>query len=363
MRLLGYCIITILTLWQSTAVASDAKKLNVAVMQFEVKGDLGIQDGGAIISEWMVSGLSKTGKYTLYERVLLAKVVEEQELQNSHLVDEKKMAAEIGRLYGVDAIVGGTVLKWGKTVSIVARMINTNTGIILNTAEIKTQDVDNIPVEIDALARQLAGQVKKGVVQEGQPQGPSKATLSLTVQTTPANAKVRVLNIKPKYYDGIELAPGSYHVEVSKGGYQTQRVWVELKQDKHVEPIVLAKGQSMQAPSTGANLAGVYQLTVYQEDGVTMSVSAQMELQLKRRNEYQFHSIFQVYNAMGQLVNINYYGLIWQKNGRWMIRISDTDQPDWVDYGDAEMALESEAALLGMSYTYGGSHVAMIWAR
>ncbi len=52
------------------------------------------------------------------------------------------------------------------------------------------------------------------------------APISLTVITTPNDARVRIMNIKPVYQDAIELKEGEYDIEVSKPGYQTYRKWV-----------------------------------------------------------------------------------------------------------------------------------------
>jgi hypothetical protein len=51
---------------------------------------------------------------------------------------------------------------------------------------------------------------------------------SLHVATHPGNALVRIMNIKPKFYQGIELVQGKYHIEVSAQGYITQSKWVTL---------------------------------------------------------------------------------------------------------------------------------------
>jgi len=51
----------------------------------------------------------------------------------------------------------------------------------------------------------------------------------LFVQTTPTNSRVRILNIKPKFYQGMDLDSGSYHVEVSKTDYNTKKMWVKLE--------------------------------------------------------------------------------------------------------------------------------------
>ncbi|NMM42115.1 PEGA domain-containing protein [Pseudoalteromonas arctica] len=50
--------------------------------------------------------------------------------------------------------------------------------------------------------------------------------ISLTVATQPSDARVRIMNIKPKYESGIELKEGKYDIEVSKSGYNTYREWV-----------------------------------------------------------------------------------------------------------------------------------------
>ena len=49
---------------------------------------------------------------------------------------------------------------------------------------------------------------------------------ALTVQTDPADATVKVLNIGPKYHDGILLEPGRYTVQVSRPGYVTKTLEV-----------------------------------------------------------------------------------------------------------------------------------------
>jgi formylglycine-generating enzyme required for sulfatase activity len=53
-------------------------------------------------------------------------------------------------------------------------------------------------------------------------------TIPFTVKTNPEDARVRILNIGPKYHDGIQLAPGRYHIEVTKRGYEKQHKWFEL---------------------------------------------------------------------------------------------------------------------------------------
>jgi caspase domain-containing protein/PEGA domain-containing protein/uncharacterized protein DUF1566/uncharacterized protein DUF3426 len=72
------------------------------------------------------------------------------------------------------------------------------------------------------------------------PKTPPKSNLYVDAQ--PKDARVRILNIGPKFYQGIPLDAGRYHVEVSANGYGTQKMWVSLTagQDKtldiHLKP-------------------------------------------------------------------------------------------------------------------------------
>jgi len=54
----------------------------------------------------------------------------------------------------------------------------------------------------------------------------------LFVDTEPERAKVRILNIKPKFHQGIMLNPGRYHIEVSANGYEMEKVWIKIEPGK-----------------------------------------------------------------------------------------------------------------------------------
>jgi len=53
----------------------------------------------------------------------------------------------------------------------------------------------------------------------------------LTVHTPHKNARIRILNIKPKYHDGIWLKKGRYHIEVTLKGYIPYKKWINIAQD------------------------------------------------------------------------------------------------------------------------------------
>ncbi|PIE83309.1 MAG: hypothetical protein CSA09_02225 [Candidatus Contendobacter odensis] len=76
------------------------------------------------------------------------------------------------------------------------------------------------------------------------------ATTHLTVKTTPAHARVRIMNISPRYAAGIELKPNkAYDLEVSASGYDTYRKKHTLAAGEQVVTIDLKKVQRPTFPT------------------------------------------------------------------------------------------------------------------
>jgi hypothetical protein len=130
--------------------------LKTAVVEFEVKGNVSLKDAGTIAAEWMSSAASKTGRYELYERILLKKVLEEQKLGLSGFISEET-AVKVGEIYGVKTIITGSVIEWQGIYSINARIINTESGQILASADYKTRDISALAGIMDKMAMVLAG--------------------------------------------------------------------------------------------------------------------------------------------------------------------------------------------------------------
>ncbi len=54
----------------------------------------------------------------------------------------------------------------------------------------------------------------------------------LFVEVEPRGARIRILNIVPKFHQGIALDPGSYRLGVSAPGYMSQNRWIKLSTGK-----------------------------------------------------------------------------------------------------------------------------------
>ncbi len=94
----------------------------------------------------------------------------------------------------------------------------------------------------------------KAVTNNKEMQSPEIPSGTLTVETSPEDARVRILNIRPRYHDNIRLRPGKYLIEISKSGYTTVKRWIKLKsmEDKSVY-IILSKAPSKE-PNTVQNI-------------------------------------------------------------------------------------------------------------
>ena len=49
------------------------------------------------------------------------------------------------------------------------------------------------------------------------------AFYTLTIHTLPKNASIKIMNIKPVYYDGIQLKTGDYQLEIFAKGYEIKQ--------------------------------------------------------------------------------------------------------------------------------------------
>lgn len=63
----------------------------------------------------------------------------------------------------------------------------------------------------------------------------------LTVNATPRDSTIKIMNIGPKYRPGISLKPGQYEIQVSRRGYHTKTEWVEITDDDLSVKIKLKK--------------------------------------------------------------------------------------------------------------------------
>ena len=118
---------------QQIATKMSAKqKTTIAVIEFtDLQGRL--TDFGRFLAEELITRLYDTEKFKVIERQQLNKVIAEQKLSLTGVVDPAS-AKQLGKLLGVDAIASGTYSDLAQSLKVNARLISTATGEIFAVA-------------------------------------------------------------------------------------------------------------------------------------------------------------------------------------------------------------------------------------
>ena len=325
-RLANILFLLTITLLIPLCASAEFSKTKIAVLDFQLQGEnFDNKDMGTIVAEWFITAMVREGRFDVVERRMLEKILSEQKLAMSGVVDATS-ATQIGKLLGVKVIITGSVMKFKDVTEINARIIDVESASIIAAENIKSaataqlQDmvvemsdkiIKNFPLEGyvvnrtgDSVTLDLGvrtgvkngmkfivykeGQVikhpKTGEVLDVERIETGKVTITsvaqkictakideetspgsvnysqqvkslidttpkkarLTVNVSPASAKIRLLNISKTYEPGIVLDPGPYHIEVTASGFKTTREWVTLdkNEDRAVSINLTAAGPS-----------------------------------------------------------------------------------------------------------------------
>ena len=121
---------------------SEEKKSKIAIMEFpDLQGNT--SELGKFIPEELTTRLFMTRRFEVVERSLLNKVLEEQNLGMTGLVDVSS-AARVGKMLGVDAIVTGTITDMGHALRINARAIATETAGVFAVSSVSIYKDEHI---------------------------------------------------------------------------------------------------------------------------------------------------------------------------------------------------------------------------
>ena len=75
--------------------------------------------------------------------------------------------------------------------------------------------------------------------------------IHFTVEATPSDSSIKILNIRDKYQKGMVLKPGKYQIEVFREGYETFFQWITMDQSDVVLPVALTPLQKGSLRVTG----------------------------------------------------------------------------------------------------------------
>jgi TolB-like protein len=137
-----------------SASRAASGKTRVAVIDFEQKAfqDFQGKQIGEIVAEWMITALANTGRFEVVERAQLQKVMKEQQLGISGMINQET-AAKVGELLGVKVIVSGAVIQIGNTYDVNARLISVEDGSIIKAERVRGVGMDGVEQLMFSLAQ------------------------------------------------------------------------------------------------------------------------------------------------------------------------------------------------------------------
>lgn len=140
------------------------------------------------LADMLVSDLGALGAFKIVEREELQKIVKEQELALSGLLDEAK-APQVGKLLNADVLVYGSFIAAGGSVRLDAKAVTVETGSVLCAAS-----SSGAADAVLALERELAAKLAEGLL----PAGARTAAPAL------ASASTESLSAARAYYRGLD---------------------------------------------------------------------------------------------------------------------------------------------------------------
>ena len=130
---------------------------NVAIIPLDAKGVSDIE--ASVLTDRLAFELFKTGLFTVLERGKMEEILTEQNFQLTGCVTEECLV-EVGQLLGVEQMMAGSVSKIGNTYSVILRLIDAESGAIVQVAGYDHQGtIDQLLSQgMSVVARSIAGQ-------------------------------------------------------------------------------------------------------------------------------------------------------------------------------------------------------------
>jgi TolB-like protein len=140
----------------NTEIKKREQKIKIGIIEFQSLNEEAKQDTlGKVFSEVLTTSFVNSEAFKIIEREHIEKVVKELQLTQSGIIDLSSVK-QIGKMVGADAILTGSVIKFGNDVRVDARIIEVESGIIL-TAEkaMGKSDLKSIGAMADVMVQNL----------------------------------------------------------------------------------------------------------------------------------------------------------------------------------------------------------------
>jgi len=141
---------------EKSRIKVQREKIKIGVIEFQSLNEEAKKDIlGKVFSEVLTTSFVNSEAFRMIEREQLEKVLKELQLTQTGIIDTA-YAKQVGKMVGADAILTGTVIKFGDDLRVDARIIDVESGIIL-TAEkaMGKADLKSISSMADSMVQNL----------------------------------------------------------------------------------------------------------------------------------------------------------------------------------------------------------------
>jgi TolB-like protein len=128
----------------------------IAVFSFEdANARTEVTKLGQTLTEMLITALIQANRYYVMERVQLENILKEQSLSQTGVIDTET-AVEVGKLFGLEGVVVGSISQLKSSIEADARLIEVETGKALAAASANVNNIDDIRDLANNLAKQLS---------------------------------------------------------------------------------------------------------------------------------------------------------------------------------------------------------------
>ena len=149
------CLLLTLAFTCPLSLSASGSRTMVALLDFDTQGTgFPNEDMGRIVVEWLTTALVRTGRVDVVERALLRKVLDEQKLGLTGMID-RETAARIGDVLGAKVIVTGSVISLGSKIEVNARLIRTATAAVVAAETVKGEGLETLERLVQEMAQKI----------------------------------------------------------------------------------------------------------------------------------------------------------------------------------------------------------------
>lgn len=141
----------------SQARGKEPERFVIAVLDLDMSGGVP-ETYTTTLTDRLRMELDHTRRFTVVERHAMNSILEEQGFQLSGCVSNE-CAVEVGKLLGVDRMIAGSIGRVGEAYSVILRLIDVESGIILRTRNVdcRCSIEDILSTRLREAARLIAG--------------------------------------------------------------------------------------------------------------------------------------------------------------------------------------------------------------